>query len=131
VVCSRADPASLNIFERLLELVPWQCEEGYRCSGRFRLMIHDARQTSLAGLDERLADLGLLAQTAVFASRHEAKAALPWLGGHFTGIIEEKGAARLSAAAPQSLASFLHNIAGQALPGFAISPRPPITGRQI
>lgn len=121
MVCSRADPASLNIFERLLELVPWQCKEGYRCSGRFRLIIHDARQTSLAGLDERLADLGLHAQTVVFASRHEAKAALPWLGGHFTGIIEEGGPARLSVAAPQGLASFLHNIAGQALPGFAVS----------
>jgi D-aminoacyl-tRNA deacylase len=53
----------------------------------------------------------------VFASRHEAKAGLPWLGGHFTGILED-GQSKLSAATPGGLTSFLHNIA---LPGFAIS----------
>ena len=120
VVCSRADPASLNIYERLLELLSWQCLEGYRSSGRFRLIIHDEKQTRLSGLDDRLADLGLKPEMVVFASRHEAKAGLPWLGGHFTGILED-GQSKLSAAAPCGLRSFLHNIASQALPGFAVS----------
>jgi D-aminoacyl-tRNA deacylase len=53
----------------------------------------------------------------VFASRHEAKAGLPWLGGHFTGILEG-GRCELSAACPCGLRSFLHNVS---LPGFAVS----------
>lgn len=117
VVCSRADPASLNIYERLLELLPWQCREGYRSNGRFHLIVHDEKQTRLSGLDNRLACLGLKPEMVVFASRHEAKAGLPWMGGHFTGILED-GQGKLSAAAPCGLRSFLHNIA---LPGFAIS----------
>jgi len=117
VVCSRADPASFNIYERLLELLSWQCKEGYRSHGRMRLIIHDEKQTRLSGLDDRLSDLGLQPEMVVFASRHEAKAGLPWMGGHFTGILED-GLCRLSAAAPCGLCSFLHNIA---LPGFAVS----------
>ncbi len=89
IVCSRADPASLNIFERLLELLPWQEEEGYRSKGAFRLLIHDERQSTLSGLDDRLADLGLHPEMVVFPCRHEAKAALPWFGGHFTGTLQE------------------------------------------
>jgi D-aminoacyl-tRNA deacylase len=61
--------------------------------------------------------LGLQPDMIVFASRHEAKAGLPWLGGHFTGILED-GQSRLSAASPCGLRSFLHNIV---LPGFAVS----------
>ncbi|MDD4651856.1 MAG: D-aminoacyl-tRNA deacylase [Methanothrix sp.] len=53
----------------------------------------------------------------VFASRHEAKAGLPWLGGHFTGMLQE-GQCDLSAACACGLRSFLHNIS---LPGFAVS----------
>ncbi len=117
VICSRADPASFNIYKRLLELCPWQYEEGYRSYGRWRLIIHDEKQTRLSDLDDRLVDLGLHPEMIVFASRHEAKAGLPWLGGHFTGILED-GLSKLSAAAPCGLRSFLHNIA---LPGYAVS----------
>jgi D-aminoacyl-tRNA deacylase len=117
VVCSRADPASLNIYERLLELLSWQCKEGYSSYGRWRLIIHDEKQSRLSGLDDRLAGLGLKPEIVVFASRHEAKAGLPWMGGHFTGILED-GQSKLSAAAPCGLRSFLHNIAH---PGFAVS----------
>ncbi|OPY55247.1 MAG: D-tyrosyl-tRNA(Tyr) deacylase [Methanosaeta sp. PtaU1.Bin112] len=53
----------------------------------------------------------------VFASRHEAKAGLPWMGGHFTGMLED-GHCELSAASPCGLRSFLHNVS---LPGFAVS----------
>lgn len=120
VVCSTADPASLNIFERLLELADWQAQSGYRSCGRFRLLVHDGRQTALTGLDDRLVGLGLQPEMIVLASRHVAKAALPWLGGHFTGTIEN-GITSLSAAASAGLYSFLHNIAGAGLSGFAIS----------
>ena len=117
VVCSRVDPASLNIYERLLELSFWQAHEGYSSYGRWRLIIHDEKQTRLCDLDDRLAGLGLEPEMVVFASRHEAKAGLPWLGGHFTGILED-GHGKLSAAAPGGLRTFLHNIA---LPGYAVS----------
>ena len=120
VVCSRADPASLNIFERLLELRQWQRQEGYLSFGRLRLVVHDGRQTALLGLDDRLASIGLDPEMIIFASRHEAKAALPWLGGHFTGTLQD-GHATLSAAAAGGLCSFLHNIAGAAPSGYAIS----------
>jgi D-aminoacyl-tRNA deacylase len=117
VVCSRADPASLNIYERLRELLSWQCKDGYSSYERWRLIIHEEKQTSLSRLDDRLSDLGLHPEMVVFASRHEAKAGLPWLGGHFTGILED-GQSKLCAAAPCGLRSFLHNIA---LPGYAVS----------
>ncbi|MDD1761431.1 MAG: D-aminoacyl-tRNA deacylase [Methanothrix sp.] len=120
VVCSRADPASLNIFERLLEMRQWQSQEGYLSFGRWRLVVHDGRQTALLGLDDRLASIGLNPEMIVFASRHEAKAALPWLGGHFTGILQD-GQAALSTAAAGGLSSFLHNIAKAAPSGYAIS----------
>lgn len=120
MVCSRADPASLNIFERLLELGQWQHDGGYLSFGRCRIVIHDARQTTLIGLDDKLAHMGLNPEMIVFASRHEAKAALPWLGGHFTGILED-GHATLSSAASDGLCSFLHSLAKAALTGYAIS----------
>jgi D-aminoacyl-tRNA deacylase len=97
--------------------VSWQCHDGYRSYGQWRLIIHDEKQSRLIGLDDRLSYLGLHPEMVVFASRHEAKAGLPWLGGHFTGILEECQS-KLSAAAPSGLCSFLHNIA---LPGYAIS----------
>lgn len=120
VVCSRADPASLNIFERLLEMLDWEAGKDYLSSGRWRLMVHEGRQSRLQCLEERLASLGLEPELIVFASRHEAKSALPWMGGHFTGFMDEAQFS-FSAAAPLALRSFLHNLRHMALPGFAIS----------
>ena len=61
----------------------------------------------------------------VLPCRHEAKAALPWFGGHFTGILEVgEGKSRLSAAAPSGLRSFLHNISAivsLSMPGYMVS----------
>jgi D-aminoacyl-tRNA deacylase len=120
IICSRADPASLNIFERLIELQPWEDRDGFLASGCWRLLIHEDRQSALRGLDARLADLGLNPHLVVFACRHESKAGLPWFGGHFTGIFEN-GQRELSAAAPNGLRSFLHNIRETAPQGFMIS----------
>lgn len=128
IVCSRADPASLNIFERLLELESWQEEDDYWCKDAFRLLVHDERQSALTGLDTRLADLSLNPEMVIFPCRHEARAALPWFGGHFTGILQDElqggqaqGKSQLSAAAPAGLRSFLHNIAALSLPGYIVS----------
>jgi len=110
----------LNICKLLLELCSWQYEEGYRSFGRWRLLIHDERQTRLSGLDGRLADMGLEPEMIVFASRHEAKAGLPWLGGHFTGMLQD-GQYALSAACASGLRSFLHILHNISLPGFAVS----------
>lgn len=88
-------------------------------------MVHDDKQTALAGLDERLAELDLHPEMIVLPCRHEARAALPWFGGHFTGILEaEEGKSRLSAAAPAGLRSFVHNISAivfRSMPGYIVS----------
>jgi D-aminoacyl-tRNA deacylase len=120
IICSRSDPAGQNIADRLQELRQWTEEDGYLSSGPWRMVIHDERQTMLQGLDARLNMLGLEPEVVVFASRHEAKAGLPWLGGHFTGIVD--GAAReLSAASAWGLRSFLQNVANMAPEGFRVS----------
>jgi D-aminoacyl-tRNA deacylase len=56
----------------------------------------------------------------VFPCRHEAKAALPWFGGHFTGTLQD-GHSLFSAAAPSGLRSFLQNIAALAPAGYIVS----------
>jgi len=114
------DPASLNIYERLLERLPWQQQLGFKSWENFCLLVHEQRQTALAGFDARLSQLGLYPSVVVFASRHEARAALPWFGGHFTGLLEGDNAG-LSEAAPSALRSFLHNIRSLAPPGYAVS----------
>lgn len=120
VICSTADPASLNILQNLQNLTSWDDHGGYRSSGSFRLIVHEERQVTLRGLDERIAALGLSPVAVVFASRHKSESGQPWMGGHFTGEkADEK--LRLSAAAPSCLRSFLHNIVAEAPEGFGIS----------
>ena len=123
IVCSTADPASLNIARSLLDLTVWEDRGGYRSSGHNRLVIHDQRQTALRGLEERLDELGLKPGLVVFACRHIAKEEIPWLGGHFIGEIshDDDSERRLSAASPSGLRSFLHNVAEQAPEGFRVS----------
>jgi len=79
----------------------------------------------MLGLDEMLAKLDLSPELIVLPCRHEAKAALPWFGGHFTGILEAGGGkSHLSAASPAGLRSFLHNISAivsQSMPGYIVS----------
>ncbi len=79
----------------------------------------------MVGLDESLAELGIYPEMIVLPCRHEAKAALPWFGGHFTGILEAEGRmSHFSAAAPAGLRSFLHNISAivsRSMPGYIVS----------
>jgi D-aminoacyl-tRNA deacylase len=120
VICSTADPASLNILQHLQKLANWDDCKGYRSYGCFRLIVHEERQITLRGLDARLSALGLRPNVAVFASKHKSESGLPWMGGHFTGeTVGER--LQLSRAAPAGLRSFLRNIAGMAPEGFGIS----------
>jgi D-aminoacyl-tRNA deacylase len=123
IVCSTADPASLNIARCLLNLTTWEDHGDYRSSGHNRLVIHDQQQTALHGLEDRLDELGLKPGLVVLACRHKAKEEIPWLGGHFTGEIDpEKGCERrLSAASPFGLRSFLLNVSRKAPQGFRVS----------
>jgi D-aminoacyl-tRNA deacylase len=123
IICSTADPASLNIFQRLSELTAWEDHGGYRSSGHRRLIVHDERQISLHGLDARLESMGLHPEMVVFACRHQSEKGLPWMGGHFTGEVKEgqDSPRELSAAAPFGLRCFLHNISNLAPKGFSIS----------
>lgn len=116
VICSRADPASLNIAERLLELVQWQDRDGYLAQGQWRLVIHDGEQTKIEGLDSRLKGLGLRPCMVILPCRHVSRTGLPWFGGHFTGIGRS-----LSAAAPSGLRSFLRNLRRLAPEGVSVS----------
>jgi D-aminoacyl-tRNA deacylase len=125
IVCSTADPASLNTLHRLLELTAWEDRGDYRSCGHRRLVVHDERQIALHGLDARLESMGLHPEMVVFPCRHQSEKGVPWMGGHFTGEvngIQEGGSPRgLSAAAPFGLRSFLHNISRLAPEGFRIS----------
>jgi D-aminoacyl-tRNA deacylase len=123
IVCTTADPASLNIARSLLDLTAWEDQGGYRSSGHNRLFIHDQRQTALHGLEGRLEELGLKPGLVVFPCRHVAKVDIPWLGGHYTGEIapDDGRERRLSAASPSGLRSFLHNVAKEAPEGFRVS----------
>lgn len=123
IVCSTADPASLNILHRLLELTAWEDHGEYRSSEHRRLVVHSERQIFLRGMDARLETVGLNPEMIVFACRHQSEKGLPWMGGHFTGEVKssQDGPRELSAAAPFGLRSFLHNISKLAPEGFRIS----------
>jgi D-aminoacyl-tRNA deacylase len=123
IVCTTADPASLNIAKSLLDLTVWEDQDGYRSSGHNRLIIHDQRQTALHGLEETLGELGLNPGLVVFACRHVAREEIPWLGGHYTGEIapDDGIERRLSVASPSGLRSFLHAVANEAPEGFRVS----------
>lgn len=123
IVCTTADPASLNIARSLLDLTVWEDQCGYRTSGQNRLIVHDKQQTALRGLEDSLNELGLKPRLVIFACRHVARDEIPWLGGHFTGEVSPDNSAerRLSAAAPSGLRSFLHNVAKEAPDGFRVS----------
>ncbi len=123
IICSTADPASLNILHGLLELTSWEDHGAYRSSDHRRLVVHGERQIFLRGLDARLESMGIHPEMVVFACRHQSERGVPWMGGHFTGELNgnEGGSRELSAAAPFGLRSFLLNISKLAPEGFRIS----------
>jgi D-aminoacyl-tRNA deacylase len=126
VVATRADPASINIAERLMDLVDWDDEDGlcHRFKN-YRLVILSEKLITLRGTEERLKEMGLSPKLLVFASRHQAKDGTPRLCGHFTGNCGEAvmgGTSReLAAAAPGVLKSFILNLQDEHIEGFEIT----------
>ena len=130
VICSRADPASLNIFESLLKLQDWKPGQGYLSSGRWRLLIHEGKQSTLSGVDELLEEQALEPEFIVFASRHEAKSALPWVAAILPGQWRVSSSASLL----QLLllcALFFKICVRSPFPAMPYPPRPPITDRPM
>ncbi len=126
VVATRTDPASINIAERLMELVVWDVEEGPCHRFRnYRLIILQEKLITLRDFEERLKEMGLSPDLLVFASRHQAKDAVPRLCGHFSGNSGEAvmgGTSReLATAAPGALKSFILNLADNPIDGFEIT----------
>jgi len=121
IICSSADPASLNIADHLLGLCTWQEGIGgdYRAFGDCRLIITNEDQTAYRGLDKRIEGLGLRPGLIIFACRHKSKQEVPWLGGHFTGILGDEP--QIAAAAPGGLKSFLCHLSSCAPEGYSIS----------
>jgi D-aminoacyl-tRNA deacylase len=123
IICSKADLASMNIANRLLEIGDWQGEGdcGYWTFENNRLIIVEEDLPRQAGIERRVSELGIAPDIIVFACRHKSKEETPWMGGHFTGMIGPDVEPELATAAPSGLKSFLNNLAGQVPEGFRIS----------
>lgn len=125
IISSRSDPASTNIALRLRELAEWETKtvEGgeYKVYHGYRLIFIDGELIHLRGIDQYLSSLGISPDLIVFASRHKAKEGIPWLGGHFTGIIDDDGSFEISTASPAGLKAYLSSIASVAPSGFGLS----------
>jgi D-aminoacyl-tRNA deacylase len=126
VVATRTDPASINIAERLMELVSWVDEGGpYHRFRNYRLVVLNEKLITLRGIEERLKRMGLSPDLIIFASRHQAKDGTPRLCGHFSGNSEEAvmgGTSReLAVAAPGALKSFISKLARGPPEGFEVT----------
>ncbi|MEW5937778.1 MAG: D-aminoacyl-tRNA deacylase [Candidatus Thermoplasmatota archaeon] len=82
VVVSREDPASMNIRERLVEMVPWSEEEGMLRHGSF--LIHEIEDMHLHH-DNPEITLGHEIEAVIFASRHKSVSGLRSLTVHPMG----------------------------------------------
>ncbi|HNT72289.1 MAG TPA: D-aminoacyl-tRNA deacylase [Methanothrix sp.] len=125
VVASEADPASLNIAHRLMELGSWEEGGAFRRLRNFRLLLLQERLIALRDLEERLRGMGLFPDLIVFASRHQAKDGNPRLCGHFSGNSGEAVLGgrpkELAVAAPGALKSFISNLAFNPVEGFEVT----------
>lgn len=125
IISSRSDPASTNIALRLEELADWETRAvkgiEYKIYRGYRLIFIDGELIHLRGLDFYLSSLGISPDLIVFASRHKAKEGMPWLGGHFTGIIGDDGSFEISAASAVGLKAYLSRIASDRPSGFGLS----------
>ena len=126
IVATRTDPASINIAERLMELVSW-VDDDELCHrfGNYRLVVLNEKLITLRGIEERLKGMGLSPELIVFASRHQAKDGTPRLCGHFSGNSGEAvmgGTSReLAVAAPGALKSFISKLSRGPPEGFEVT----------
>lgn len=128
IVVSTADAASVNIRDRLFELMQWQpVYDGeykvYRGNG-FILVEISGYHVFQDGLDERLESRGYRPEALIFASKHRSKENRKTLTVHFTGnIAEGKFGGRpyeLSAPAPRIALSLLKSLKSAISP-FSVS----------
>lgn len=120
IICSSSDPASLNIASRLLELVEWEKEGDLRFHRSCCMLCIQGELVGLRRLEDMLDRMGLSPGLIVFASRHKSKEAVPWLGGHFTGIVQD-GSFELSRPAPYALKRLLMALQRYAPSAFRLS----------
>lgn len=120
IICSSSDPASSNIASRLLELAEWEGQGDLRFYRSCCMLFVDGELVGLRNLEDLLDRMGLSPRLIVFASRHRSKEAVAWLGGHFTGVIQE-GSFELSRPAPYALKQLLMALQRHAPTTFRLS----------
>ncbi|MCQ8903098.1 MAG: D-aminoacyl-tRNA deacylase [Methanothrix sp.] len=120
IICSSSDPASSNIASRLLELVEWEAQGDIRFHRSYCMLCIEGELVGLRNLEYLLDRMGLSPRLIVFASRHRSKEAVAWLGGHFTGVVQE-GSFELSRPAPYALKRLLMALQRNSPSGFRIS----------
>jgi len=120
IICSSSDPASSNIASRLLELAEWDEEGTLRFHRSYCMLCIEGELVGLRNLEDMLDRIGLSPRLIVFASRHISKEAVPWLGGHFTGVVRE-GSFELSRPAPYALKKLLMALQRHAPSTFRLS----------
>lgn len=120
IICSSSDPASSNIASRLLEIAEWDEEGPLRFHRSCCMLCIEGELVGLRNLEDMLDRIGLSPRLIVFASRHISKEAVPWLGGHFTGVVQE-GSFELSRPAPYALKRLLMALQRHAPSTFRLS----------
>ncbi len=120
IVASSSDPASMNIASRLLELADWDREGDLRFYKSYCMLNIQEELIEIRDLEGLLESIGISPRLIVFASRHKSREALPWLGGHFTGILQ-KDSFEFSAPAPYALKSLLISLQRNLPDGFQLS----------
>lgn len=108
IICSTADPASLNIAERLRESGGWKGEApGVESRAGLLLVVKESPLLHMDGVDRELKEAGFKFDAVVFASRHVSKAGRACYALHFPGNVKDApfgGRERqLAAAAPGHL----------------------------
>ncbi|MEM3085530.1 MAG: D-aminoacyl-tRNA deacylase [Halobacteria archaeon] len=108
ILCSTADPASLNIAERLREAGGWKREApGVESRPGLLLAVRETPLLQMDGADRELKEAGFRFDALVFASRHVSRAGRACYALHFPGNVGEApfgGRERqLAAAAPGHL----------------------------
>lgn len=120
IICSSSDQASSNIASKLLELVEWEEKGHLRFYRSFCILLIEHELVGLRNLEDLLDRMGLSPRLIVFASRHKSKEAVAWLGGHFTGVLQD-GSFELSRAAPYALKRLLMALQRNSPQGFRLS----------
>ena len=114
IVCSAADPASMNIKEKLLALHDWERVGSVYESERFRIVEVAKLHIFCDHIDSELEKRGLPTDLIIFASKHKSDSSGRFFSAHFTGNVGDArfggNPRELAPAAPQLLKPFLHSM---------------------